>query len=271
MNKITSSKGIIISLINITEHKKASFEIQRHKDNIQHNARMIELGEMVGGVAHEINNPLSISIGKMFLLKNMLEKGNLDKDKINKHVNDSNIALDRISKIVSRMKSISRKSEEDPFTNESFEAIMDVVILMTSPKMKEKNVKFINAISSKNIDLFCRPSQIEQVLINLFNNSVDAIEKYDERWIKIETVNEEENIMLKITDSGPGITEEIRNNIWNSFYTTKENGKGTGLGLSISLQIIESHNGKIYIDTNCANTCFVIELQKSRLAKQSIG
>jgi signal transduction histidine kinase len=264
MKKIKSTKGIIISLIDITESKKANLEIQRHKELVQHNARMVDLGEMAGGVAHEINNPLTIVAAKMFLLESVAKQEIIDKDKLRKHISDSNIAVDRISKIVNRMKSMSRKSEDDPFATESLESIMGVVNLMTSTKMENKNVVFINNMNCSGIDIFCRASQIEQVLINLINNSVDAIENNQDRWLKLETEDLPEKVIIKITDSGNGISEAVQSSIWNSFYTTKEKGKGTGLGLSISKQIIESHSGKIYIDSACPNTCFVIELKKNQ-------
>jgi signal transduction histidine kinase len=197
------------------------------------------------------------------LLESVANQEIIDKEKLRKHISDSNIAIDRISKIVNRMKSMSRKSEDDPFANESLESIMGVVSLMTSTKMEHKNVEFINQMHCTGIEIFCRASQIEQVLINLINNSVDAIENYQERWLKLETEDLPEKVIIKITDSGNGISEVVQSSIWNSFYTTKEKGKGTGLGLSISKQIIESHGGKIYIDSACPNTCFVIELKKN--------
>ena len=102
--------------------------------------------------------------------------------------------------------------------------------------------------------------QISQVLLNLFNNSFDAIENSDTKWIKHEVVYLENFARLEISDSGSGIQKALADKIMQPFFTTKPIGKGTGLGLSISRSIIEEHGGKFFLDETCPNTKFIIEL-----------
>lgn len=263
--KLNHGKGIITSMLNVTHIKKTEHELSRQKELLQHSTRMIELGEMVGGVAHEVNNPLAIASGKLYLLKMAIKKQPIDFTKTDSIINEIEIAYDRIVKIIERMKSISRKSENDPFSIESLKSILDVVYLMTSTKLKARNISFIN--STDNIENFfinCRPSQLEQVLINLINNAADAIENYETKWIKLEVVELDTKVQINIIDCGNGIPAEIQAKIWDSFFTTKSVGKGTGLGLSIAKQIIDSHNGYLAIDNDSANTKFTIVLEKAK-------
>lgn len=108
----------------------------------------------------------------------------------------------------------------------------------------------------------CRSVEISQVFLNLLNNSHDAILDLNEKWIKIDVKDSGEYVEVSITDSGSGIPKEIQDKMMQPFFTTKEVGKGTGLGLSISRGIIDSHQGKMYIDPNNKNTCFIIKLPK---------
>jgi signal transduction histidine kinase len=105
-----------------------------------------------------------------------------------------------------------------------------------------------------------RPSQVSQVVLNLINNSADAIEGSPNPWIIVDVVATGTSLFLSIMDSGKGIPEEIAKKIMNPFFTTKEVGKGTGLGLSIGKGIIEGHGGKLYLDRNSPHTKFIIEL-----------
>jgi len=97
------------------------------------------------------------------------------------------------------------------------------------------------------------------------NNAHDAIAARAEKWIKISVVDGNGFLEIKVTDSGTGISAEIREKIFQPFFTTKEIGKGTGMGLSISSGIIKNHCGELRVDEKCPNTCFSIRLPKKQL------
>jgi C4-dicarboxylate-specific signal transduction histidine kinase len=115
----------------------------------------------------------------------------------------------------------------------------------------------------------CREVEMSQVLLNLLNNAFDAIEGLKEKWIRIEVSEKGQYIEISVTDSGHGISQDIRGKIMQPFFTTKEVGKGTGLGLSISTGIMASHQGKIYIDNSCPNTKFTIVIPKTQIKDES--
>lgn len=104
--------------------------------------------------------------------------------------------------------------------------------------------------------------QLCQVLLNLINNSHDAIEGREEKWIEVEVVALENDVRIMVTDSGPGISAAVKDKIFDPFFTTKPVGKGTGMGLSISHGIIHNHDGELYVDSSCAHTRFVIRLPR---------
>jgi signal transduction histidine kinase len=106
----------------------------------------------------------------------------------------------------------------------------------------------------------CRPSQIEQVIINLLNNAFDAVSPLSDKWVRLDFTNFHDKIQIAVTDSGEKISPEIVEKLMLPFFTTKEIGKGTGLGLSISKGIVEDHQGKMYFDSFSSHTRFVVEL-----------
>jgi signal transduction histidine kinase len=102
--------------------------------------------------------------------------------------------------------------------------------------------------------------QIAQVLLNLIRNSCDAIERGAEKWIRIAVTRLPDSIEISVSDSGRGIPENVREKIFQPFFTTKEVGRGTGLGLSVSKGIVEAHGGTITLDTKSTHTRFVVTL-----------
>lgn len=114
----------------------------------------------------------------------------------------------------------------------------------------------------KSSPLICRPSELSRVFLNLLNNAFDAVANLPEKWIKVDISDSDTCTEISVTDSGHGISKEVSDKMFNPFFTTKETGKGTGLGLSISVAIVQVHNGKMYLDSECPNTRFVVEIPK---------
>lgn len=104
--------------------------------------------------------------------------------------------------------------------------------------------------------------EIPQVILNLLNNSIDALTDKSEKWILIKAEASEKNIIITVTDSGLGISKEVVDKMMSPFFSTKKIGHGTGLGLSISARIIQEHKGKLYYDSQEKHTTFKIELPR---------
>lgn len=106
--------------------------------------------------------------------------------------------------------------------------------------------------------LYCNAVEIEQVLINLLNNAIDAASESAEKWVEIQASQSDEHIIVRVIDSGKGISVEQEKNIFQPFFTTKPVGEGTGLGLSISIGILKDHNAVLELNKTFKNTCFEI-------------
>jgi C4-dicarboxylate-specific signal transduction histidine kinase len=198
--------------------------------------------------------------------KRILTSDNVDIYKMINNIELIEMSCHRISKLVNGMKSLVRNSEADPFTNQSFENYLEIVKFLIFHKAEMRKVDFELKILTDDLNVFCRPTQLEQVLINLLNNAIDAAEFTGEKWVKLFITSDSNNLRFEVIDSGDGISESNLKKIWDPFFTTKDIGKGTGLGLAISHSIILENNGNIYYNKNNKNTSFVVEVPKLRQA-----
>lgn len=231
-------------------------------------AKLAALGEMAGGIAHEINNPLSVIDGRARQLIQHISRQSFSAEIGQRDLNTIVSMTDRISKIVKGLKSFSRPGEKDPYQLTSLSLIVTNVIALASDKLKNHQIE-IKLNLSENVAIPCRSVQIEQVLLNLLNNSCDAISTLPEKWIAIDVGSQNKKIQLSVTDSGKGISPDIVEKIMQPFFTTKKAGHGTGLGLSISKGLIEDHNGILYYDSLSAHTRFIIEIPINPLDSNS--
>ena len=163
----------------------------------------------------------------------------------------------RISGIISNLKTFSH----EPVANDKKWISLNGVIFDALANYQENfdtnEIKIDIRIDSE-IEIFCRKKNISKVFQNLFNNSYRAILKNDTKWIRIEVLTSNKTLKVLFTDSGKEIDESIRGNLMNPFITSKNDGQGTGLGLSLSTNIMERHNGRIYLNELSENTQFVL-------------
>ncbi len=224
-------------------------------------SRMSSLGEMASGIAHEINNPLSIILGKSFLLQTLADSENYDATKVKLFSQQIADTVHRISRIIKGLRSFARETTGEPFEKYAINDVVNETLDFCRERFNSHHIDlFTPPQIDPNLYFFGRSEQIAQVLLNLLNNAFDATINYKTKWVRIDLETTQKKIRIKISNSGELIKPADGAKIFDPFYTTKQVGKGTGLGLSISKGIIETHRGALTIDFTASHTTFVVEL-----------
>lgn len=264
MRKTEGLDWIVLVSIDIHQEKELALQAEDQRARSEIAAKMAALGEMSAGVAHEINNPLAIIKGKAQTLQRYAKKTGPHQEILEKHSESISGMVDRIAKIVKGLRSFARDGSQDPFICTSVSAIIEETLCLCQSRFKNNGIEIKVDLNEKPLFIDCRSTEVSQVLLNLLNNSFDAIEGLPEKWVKISVQDFSNQVEVRITDSGNGIPVELHQKIIQPFFTTKEVGKGTGLGLSISQGIVKSHQGTLEIDPYDKNTSFVIRFPKTK-------
>ena len=254
--KIETISGIIQD---IHQRKLAEIKYNKEKQKSVINSKFAALGELSANIAHEINNPLGVISGYAELIQ-LTHSTIIPEDLMAK----SALILkscDRIAHIVKSLKKFSRSDEESLYVACSLKNLINEAITLTRPKLKSQMIVLrSNAIVEG--DIMCNEIEIEQVLVNLINNAIDAIANLTDKWIEITVTEQKKSFRLSVTDSGTGIAVDCQSSIFEPFVTSKAASEGTGLGLSIVKGILDNHNAIIAVDNDNNNTSFVIDFPK---------
>lgn len=265
MKKANRYEIMLISVFGILVLMVAVFGFiftQRSEDSERtmiENSKMVALGEMAGSLMHEINNPLAIVRTKASQLKRLIASGRFEKDTAISFLKDIEETSIRMTKISDGLRTFTRSSENEQMVNISINKIVSDVQGICQERLLQNEVGF-EIEKFDDFEIFCRPVQIEQILVNLINNSFDAICTMPKAWIRLSVSRAGKFVELSVTDSGNGIPDNIADKIGRTFFTTKPIGKGTGLGLSISLRLAEAHGGMLELNRKSKNTQFVLKL-----------
>ena len=263
----TSIEPVFVNEGAFVKYFSVSFDIteMREKEVVaMQNAKLITLGEMAAGMAHEINAPLGVVVAKTESILLKLREKTVESEKIYSSVEAVLKMSNRIGTIVKGLKYFSRNGEDDPLTSMNVAAIIDETLILCENRMFNHEVKLKLIQEDRSISLECRPVQISQVLLNLINNAIDAIDGLPVKWIELKVEQVGNEIVIRVTDSGDGIPQKIQEHMMQPFFTTKPPGKGTGLGLSIVSKIVKSHKGFLEIDNTHKNTSFVVRFPISK-------
>ncbi|WP_291728471.1 sensor histidine kinase [Bernardetia sp.] len=254
--------------------------------------KMASLGQLTAGIAHEINNPINFVYAGMDALHTNIEellswtsKENISPelheeydeliDETRTLLEDIQIGAMRTFEIVKGLRNFSRLDEEEIRKTHINDHISTTLILLRN-QIKENQITVKRELDDSIMPIECYPGQLNQVLMNICSNAIQAIiekqkndignEAIEKATLKITTKNQDTSILLLISDNGIGMNEEVQKRIFEPFYTTKNVGEGTGLGMSITYGIIEKHQGKITVESKLGEgTTFEICLPKKLL------
>jgi PAS domain S-box-containing protein len=248
----------LIGVVWDASHEKAQAEtIKRQQIEITNSARLSALGVLTSGIAHEINNPLSVIQGKTALLLKRIKENRLDKVNLPEEIQKIHDTCIRITKIIQGMQALSRDSKGDPFIAITVSEHIDKMIGLCAERIRNHKIQIIIQCD-ESIRIQGRSEQVGQVILNLLNNAIDATKDCAQREIRIKSHRQSNKIIISVSDSGPGVPAELRDRIMEPFFTTKDVGKGTGLGLSISRGLMEAHKGQLLLAEGLPTT-FILE------------
>lgn len=225
-------------------------------------AKMTSLGEMAGGIAHEINTPLAIILSATHQIETYLGVAPPNIEKSLYKLQKIESTVKRISQIVRGLRTFSRNSNDDGWEQCSLRQIISDTIALCNEKFSAIAIE-MEIKESDDFQVNCVPTQISQIILNLLNNAHDAVIELPEKWISVELELIDKNVCVRIIDSGKGLQSNVASKIMQPFFTTKQVGKGTGLGLSISKGIAESFDGSLSYKLHHGHTSFTLALPVS--------
>lgn len=233
--------GAVEKLLLLSETRRAYEDLRRTQEQLLQSEKMAAIGQLISGVAHELNNPLTAILGYSQLLTSsefVNERGAEYIQKVYKQAR-------RTHRIVSNLLSFARQQKPQRLPS-SINQLLEDTIGLRDYDLRVNNIQIHREFAANLPLLNADAHQLQQVFLNIINNAVDAILERSDRgeiWVRTEHVGQ--RIVVEIVDSGPGVQDPHR--VFDPFYTTKPVGKGTGLGLSICYGIVTEHGGEISV------------------------
>ena len=233
---------VIVILRNVTEHKRVLAQMFNSQ-------KLVDLGTLAAGVAHELNSPLQVITGLSESLLNRVKQGDYDPARLNQNLDTINRSGWRCAEIVRSLLTYARASTSQIQLHDLNSLVRDTLLLIEHQLRSWSNITAVTELAPQLPQLLCDRNQITQVLINLLTNARDAMPEGGE--ITIRTLHEAAtaHLILQVSDNGPGMPETTRARIFEPFFTTKPAGKGTGLGLYIVAGIVRAYGGEILVES----------------------
>lgn len=285
--KDNNLNGLVIRIDDISQRQKM-------EEVIMQTEKMKSVGGLAAGMAHEINNPLGAilqgiqnikrrihvendknkEVAKIYDLDLQSMIGYLEQRQIIKFLNNIQDAGQRAASIVSNMLQFSRGTQQQ-LSPTHIKDLIERTLNLARADLELKNIEIQLANIDESLTFYCIPSELEQVILNLLQNSAQALSQYqpnhpDKNWvphINLSATQDGKHTYINVKDNGPGITKDVRRRIFEPFFTTKDIGAGTGLGLSVSYFIITAHhNGQLDIESKPGEgACFTLKIPNQPL------
>ncbi|MCB1751490.1 MAG: PhnD/SsuA/transferrin family substrate-binding protein [Gammaproteobacteria bacterium] len=242
--------GSVVVFRDISVRKQAEEDARLHQMELAHVARLSTMGEMASSIAHELNQPLTAIATNSHACIRMLETGVVDREKCADVLERIGAQAERAGEIIRHLRKFVSKEQPESTPVDINELIVEVLTLIR-PEASRAGVRIITDLGPDIGAVAAQRIQIDQVIVNLLRNAIDAIAEADSPRREIHILTrmdgDAKRVVTTVADSGPGLDDETRKQLFTPFVTTKP--KGMGLGLSISLGIIEAHNGNLFLDT----------------------
>lgn len=266
--KYHNKDAMVIGLYDLTERKKAERQIAQQQEALQQSEKMAALGGLLAGVAHELNNPLSVVMGQTTLLM----EGQTE-DKTKTRAEKIFKAADRCSRIVKSFLALARRKPPE-HKSVDLNDIIHASLELLNYQFRNENVNLMLDLSPTLPKIIGDDDQLTQVFTNLALNAAQAMHDWKGKHnltIKTE-VQDNRTILVSVIDTGPGVPAELSKKVFEPFFTTKGGTGGTGVGLALCLNIIAGHGGRMVLeDTPGGGATFLITLPVPETAAEPVA
>lgn len=254
---------LILSIFDVSERLKDQQIILSQQEELSRYSRFSALGEIAAGISHEINTPLNVITANTDILKRSVQLHKLTDERVLQSADDIECMAKGISHIVRGLKSVAGI---DPGNVEqaSMQRLIQDALKICQLRLQRSEIDLRLDLPTDDLVVSCYPIQIMQVVVNLVNNSLEAIADSQDPWISITLEDQESKVIMTVVDSGNGIDANLTEKIMTPFFSTKRQQNGTGMGLSLSRAIARRHNGDLVLDPTAAHTTFRLEIAKNQ-------
>jgi two-component system sensor histidine kinase TtrS len=253
--------GSVVVFRDVTERKEAAERIRRHQLELAHVGRLSTLGEMASGIAHELNQPLTAITTNARACVRMLEAGRSTVEQCSDVMEKIAAQAERAGEVIRQIRRFVRK-EEPELKPTRLRAVLDTVVGLLRPDAQRAGVALTLDLAGEAQWVIVQEIQIEQVLLNLARNAIEAMADSppENRRLTLRSrLRDGGRVELEVQDTGPGLSPEVADKLFEPFVTTKP--QGMGLGLSISKGIVENHGGRLRVDSRPGEgACFRFSL-----------
>ncbi len=256
--------GWMASVVDVTMRKQIEEMARQQQEKLQHTSRLVTMGEMASSLAHELNQPLAAITSYTTGCLNMIDHGQSTSADIRSTLDKLCQQAQRAGRIIRRVHDFVRKSEPQ-LAPCALATVIDESIGFIEPAARQHGVRIECCIGCPSTEIVADQGMLEQVILNVMHNGIDAMIDVPpaQRTLRLDLSANEEQFILRISDCGCGIAEDVKEKLFSPFFTTKP--KGMGMGLNICRSIIEFHHGRLWAEDNPAGgTTFIIALPKSQ-------
>ena len=252
--------AFVTSVVDLTERRATESEMQRQRENLHQNEKLAALGALLAGVAHELNNPLSVVVGYASMLKELAQD-----DATRTRASRVHAAAERCARIVKTFLAMAR-SRPPQRGAVQLDEVAENALELAGYGLRTAGIEIIRELDPELPQVWGDSDQLHQVVTNLIVNAQQALmHTAHTRRLWLRTLQRDGEVVLEVEDNGPGMTPEVQKRIFEPFFTTKPQGVGTGVGLSVCLGIVTAHEGRISVRSEPGHgTCFSVALALHR-------
>lgn len=252
-------KTLSSQVIELLELRKANHQLSEQHQLLVNKARLQTIGELASGVCHQINNPLAIIVGRSMILRSQLKQKLANDPEVMKELDVIDQTSQRISGILKALRMYAKDFGNEISVNSVNEIVDDAMTLIKGKLTAEKVT--LHYERGNEARAMMNKNQISQVVLDLLNNAVEAMEETSSKELTVEIKTDEKNIHLVVTDTGKGIRDEESDKIFEPFFSTKN--RHFGVGLSNAKNFMNQHKGQIQLIKKKNPTQFIVTLPKS--------